>query len=290
MWEIISSVGSVLSGLSIVTAFILYRIEKRDNEIINIRKNLSSMKILVNEQSKLLRSNYSFVFAEDYFSNIFIEHCLSEICEYIEDNPQMMINDIKLNCKEIFNKLIDYPFMCTNQVHGECIKNIKAINSIISELQILPDLNIIVQLFLKEFDLLDDHLYKVLLSEEFVKDSVCVVLLKNIYNINNNELIKGALAQSFSCNSNLKLNKILNTIKVITMIFNYIIDDVFLFDDKKMRTFIKNQKARKNNVPIVSKQNESEKDNIRNILNEFKEYSIKFDNLEKCFEELGKIT
>ena len=61
IWTILQTIGSLLSGISILTAFILYRIEQNDKYNKDIRKAIADTVTTIEEQYSLLKSNFIFL-------------------------------------------------------------------------------------------------------------------------------------------------------------------------------------------------------------------------------------
>lgn len=290
MWEIIASIGSFLSGLSIVTAFVVYWIEKQDHMAANIRKSLSVLQVLINEQSKLLQADYSFSFAEEFFSNNYVQHHLSEISEYIEDNPQLDLEDIKKHCNDTCKQLFAYPVSWKSQVYQNCLKNYTDLNSLlICDLAMLPDIVAIANILSKQVELLNDNLKAILIGDDFGINTVCITLKSNIHKISNSTFIKGVLAQRFIENSNNQYKSIQMTITVATEIINYLLDDISMFDETTLRKFVKYQKSQRRSHTSITVQEKTEKEIIRGVLTHIKTSKIDFTNLVTCFENLGKL-
>lgn len=100
IWTILQTIGSLLSGISILTAFILYRIEQNDKYNKDIRKAIADTVTTIEEQYSLLKSNFIFSYVEEFFSNRYFRQYLSDLGAYIEshiDKNQMKLRSFAIS-------------------------------------------------------------------------------------------------------------------------------------------------------------------------------------------------
>lgn len=241
IWTVLQTIGSLLSGISILTAFILYRFEKRDLFVKGVRQSVADMRATIAEQYSLLESNFIFSYAEEYFSNNYIQHYLSDLGTYIENHLDKTSEEIKDYCRETnpWSPIIEFPILRQNPVQNQyCANNQRITKSIIYDLADIKGLARMLELFQQECLRLEQTISDGIINTDFGIDSICDVLIANRMYINNENILRRKLIQSYiQASSNIHTQQ-LAKLKAMYKVIEIILKKLFSFNDAELYKYI----------------------------------------------------
>lgn len=241
IWTILQTVGSLLSGISILTAFILYRIEKNDIYVKGVRQAIADMRATLAEQYSLLESNFIFSYAEEFFSNRYVQHYLSDLGAYIENHLDKSPDEIKEYCHKSnrWSPMLDSPILHQNIIQDQYYaNNVRIMKSITYDLADLKGLARMLELFQQESRDLERTIAEGITNTDFGIDAICDVLIENRVYINNENILRRKLIQKYIQCTQTKHGKQLVRLKAMYGVIEILLKKLFSFEDKALRKYI----------------------------------------------------
>lgn len=241
IWTILQTIGSLLSGGSILTAFILYRKEKNDSDIREVRQSVADMRTVLSEQYSLLKNSYMFSYAEEYFSNRYVQHYLHDLGMYIENNLDKSLDEIKAYCREskAWDLMLEFPILRQNVSQGQyCANNTKITRGITYSLADIKGLARMLELFQNEAYKLDNSIENGIKGSDFGLDAICNVLVNNRAYINNEDILRRKLIQNYTSILKSSYADHLKKLKAMHEVIEIVLEKIFSLDNKTLLKYI----------------------------------------------------
>ena len=241
IWTILQTIGSLLSGGSILTAFILYRKEKNDSDIREVRQSVADMRTVLSEQYSLLKNSYMFSYAEEYFSNRYVQHYLHDLGMYIENNLDKSLDEIKAYCREskAWDLMLEFPILRQNVSQGQyCANNTKITRGITYSLADIKGLARMLELFQNEAYKLDNSIENGIKGSDFGLDALCNVLVNNRAYINNEDILRRKLIQNYTSILKSSYADHLKKLKAMHEVIEIVLEKIFSLDNKTLLKYI----------------------------------------------------
>lgn len=264
LWTILQTIGSLLSGGSILTAFILYRKEKNDSYIREVRQSIADMRTVLSEQCSLLENSYMFSYAEEYFSNRYVQHYLHDLGMYIENNLDKSLDEIKAYCKEskAWDLMLEFPILRQNVTQGQYFaNNAKITKGITYSLADIKGLARMLELFQDEAHELDNSIENGIKGIDFGLDAICNVLVENRAYINNENILRRKLIQKYISVSKSSYADHLKKLKAMHEVIEIVLEKIFSLDNKALlkyasqsrkQSFTPHEKLQDNYIEIIN--------------------------------------
>lgn len=180
IWSIVDSMGSILSGLSFASAFILYNKTKRDEYIVSVRNSLIDVNDFLSTINSFMLKEEVYNSINSYLSLNYIQLAIKKFSEYIADNLNTNTEKAYAYWKEEISAQLEH-VSAINYVTSE---KLDAINNSIDRLLIheLSKIEIFVSLIKKYKSLtstLNSNISNVLISDETAIKGICETLCTN---------------------------------------------------------------------------------------------------------------
>ena len=240
IWTILQTIGSLLSGISILTAFILYRIEQNDKYNKDIRKAIADTVTTIEEQYSLLKSNFIFSYVEEFFSNRYFRQYLSDLGAYIESHIDKKPDEIKKFCHKSnrWSPMLDSPILHQNTIQEQYhINDAKITKSLTYDLADIKGLARMLDLFQEESRRLEQTIAEDIIGSDFGIDAICDVLIENRVDINNENILRRKLIQKYIQCTEDKNKKQIEKLSAMYEVIKIILKRLFSFEDKALRKY-----------------------------------------------------
>lgn len=285
VWTILQTVGSLLSGISILTAFVLYRIEKRDIYIKQVRQSIAEMRSTIAEQYSLIEANYFFSYVEEYFSNKYVQHYLNDLGTYVGDSLDKTNDEIKKYCRESqkWTPMLTFPMVHQSEMPIQFYENNKTITkSITYDLADIKGIAQFLKIFQSSTNDLDEAVKHGITTTDFGIDAICDVLIENRTYINNENIIRRKLIQKYISVFKQKYEKQVQVIKTISQIIDLLLEELFSYSDNELYHFI--QISRKQTISPC----ENLHANLRNAIDSLP-MKKSSDCINECNRKIGSV-
>ena len=248
VWTILQTIGGLLSGLSIFVAFLLYKKERNESYIKDIRGAIADARATLSEQYQLLQTKYIYSYAEEYFSNSYVQLYINDLGLYIENHLDKSLEQIKEYWGRSISssQLLELPILHQNTVHNQYNDNNRKITrNIIYDLADLKALIRLLSLYQREVISIDTSIEKKLTNSSFGINEICDVLINNKAYINNGNAIKRKLIQRYIDVSQVQYNTYLRKLQVIYDIIDVVLSKLFALEDAALQRYIKSSQNEK---------------------------------------------
>lgn len=287
IWTILQTIGVLMSGFSIFTAFVLYYKQKKDLNQKTIREAIANTRSVINEQYSILQTEFIYFYLEEYITNKYIQAFITETARYVEKNLNLTLDEIKNYCTKMAknSKFFEVPVLHTCSIYMNFKSNNQEITkSIIYDLSELSDILELLKLYQTISMDIYHEIEKQITNATNSIDVICDVLLENKSIINNHAIINQKILKKYFDIFQEQYCDQINSLKAICDINEYILKKLFESDSSALDKYIK-RKRNGNTIPNA----DGLKDFLTYITNNIPSYIFTPDDYLYCGTIIGGI-
>ena len=278
---VLQTIGALLSGLSIFTAFIMYKKEKYDAHMRDIKESISDMHTVVNE-CNVLQHECIYSSINSFLSDDYIKIYVKELCKYTQNNVNITLGALKSYADGFSGEL---SCLCAT-IYGSEIynrhkqNNKKLTQCIIYNLSELLALTLLLKRFQKDYNDAYSFLDKTVTNHSNFTKILCETIINNKVIINNSELIMQKVKMQYVKNISDQYQFTQNEFNTIYQLCNYILEKFSSLDNycinKYIRTGIKKGSKYDHN------------NEIKEIIESIPDYILNANDKLKCGQIIGE--